>query len=81
MEEEKQPLEETEWLDRVLDATSNTERYEIVCRMHGSVTDRLIDDIATVLDLSISSGELDERYRQLKDCLRTRQRYEADRFR
>ncbi len=81
MTEENRKPEETAWLDKLLDATSNAERYEIVCRMQGSVTDRLIDDIATVLDFSIPDGDLDERYRQLKDCLRTKQRYESDRFR
>ncbi len=81
MTEENRKPEETAWLDELLDATSNAERYEIVCRMQYAVTDRLIDDIATVLDLSIPDGDLDERYRQLKDCLRTKQRYESDRFR
>ena len=49
--------------------------------MQNDVTDRLIDDIAVVLDLAIPEGNLRERYAQLKHCIRTRQKYESGRLR
>ncbi len=69
------------WLDRILDAKSFDEKYEIVCAMQREVTDRLIDDIAVVLDLAIPEGKLADRYAQLKHCIRTRQKYETGRLR
>ncbi len=73
---------ETEpWLDRILDAKTPEERYDIVCSIHDGITDSLIDDIATVLDLSIPEGDLKERYKQLKDCMKTIRKYESDRLR
>ncbi|MCD8133631.1 MAG: DUF1653 domain-containing protein [Clostridiales bacterium] len=69
------------WLDKILDARDFDEKYKIVCDMHNDVTDRLIDDIAVVMDLAIPEGDLKSRYDQLKYCLRTRQRYEMGRLR
>ncbi len=81
---ESNPLPEERdynWLDKVLDADSYEEKYDIVCQIRDDITDRLIDDIATVLDLTIPDGELDERYRQLKYCIHTKLKYESGRFR
>ena len=69
------------WLDQILDAATFDEKYKIVCDMQNDVTDRLIDDIAVVLDLAIPEGNLRERYAQLKHCIRTRQKYESGRLR
>jgi hypothetical protein len=69
------------WLDRFLDAEDMEEKYKIVCDMHADVTDRLIDDIAVVLDVVIPEGSISDRYAQLKYCIRTRQKYETTRFR
>lgn len=91
-EEEEKQSEDTEqasegeshlnpWLDKILDASSFDEKYKIVCDMQNDVTDRLIDDIAVVMDLAIPEGNLRERYAQLKYCIRTRQKYETGRLR
>lgn len=69
------------WLARFLDADDFHEKYKIVCDMHSDVTDRLIDDIAVVMDVVIPEGKLSERYAQLKYCIRTRQKYESTRLR
>ncbi len=69
------------WVDRILDASTPEERYDIVCSIHDGITDGLIDDLATVLDLSIPEGDVQERYRQLKDCMKTIRKYESDRLR
>ena len=69
------------WLEKILDADTFDEKYQIVCDMRIEVTDRLIDDIAVVLDLAIPEGSLIDRYDQLKYCMRTRLRYENKRLR
>ena len=69
------------WLLKFLDAENFDEKYKIVCDMHRDVDDRLIDDIAVVMDVVIPEGNLSERYAQLKYCIRTRQHYEQSRFR
>ena len=69
------------WLIRFLDAENFDEKYEILCEMRSDITDRLIDDIAVVMDVAIPEGKLSERYAQLKTCVRTRQKYESSRFR
>lgn len=80
-EQEEIPEGMNPWLARFLDADDFHEKYKVVCDMHSNVTDRLIDDIAVVMDVVIPEGKLSERYAQLKYCIRTRQKYESTRLR
>ena len=64
-----------------LDAESMEEKYDIIRMMRSEMTDRLINSFAVSLDVVIPEGSTDERYEALKNCVRTRMRYEGDRLR
>ena len=49
--------------------------------MRNRITDRLIDDLAAALDVTVEDGDLDERYRNLLFCVDTMERFEVNRLR
>jgi hypothetical protein len=64
-----------------LDAETLEEKYQVIKSLGNSITNRLIDDFAVVLDLVIPDGSLDSRYMQLLSSVRTMQKFETNRFR
>ena len=49
--------------------------------MRGELTDRLVNDLAVVMDVVVDDGSIDERYQHLRICLETKLRYESGRLR
>ncbi|MBQ8663450.1 MAG: DUF1653 domain-containing protein [Eubacterium sp.] len=68
------------WLIKFLDAETFDQKYEVLGQMYRDIDDKLIDDIAVCMDVVIPAGNLQERFMQLKQCIRTRQRYEGTRL-
>ena len=64
------------WLIRFLDAETFAEKYELLTYIKEDLTDKLIDDLAVSVDVVIPEGNLKDRYMQLKNCIRTRQKFE-----
>lgn len=64
-----------------LDESDWDKKYNILVSLRDKMTDKLVDNLAVVLDVVIPDGPLDKRYEQLKICLRTRQKYESQHLR
>ncbi len=64
-----------------LDADSYEQRLNILAGLHYRITDDMITTMAIACDVEIDSGETEERYEALKNCLITLERYECQRIR
>ena len=68
-------------LMKFLEADTYEEKYHVLNEIQNDMTDRLIDDIAVVLDVVIPEGAMNDRFHQLRNIILTRQKYETSRFR
>ncbi|MCI8670245.1 MAG: DUF1653 domain-containing protein [Lachnospiraceae bacterium] len=64
-----------------LDADTFEEKKNVLVSIKNRMTDRLIDDIAAALDVTVDEGELETRYNSLMNCVETRRKFECNRFR
>lgn len=69
------------FLLKFLDADTYEEKLDILTSMHARIDQEMINTIAVALDVEIAPGETEERYRQLKECLITLEKYECNRLR
>lgn len=64
-----------------LDAGSCSEKLEVLHDMRKSIDDKTISDIAAAMDFVIEDGSVEDRLREIENCLKTRARYETMRLR
>ena len=64
-----------------LDTDSFEKRYNILVSLRDQIDDQMINTLAIALDVVIPEGRIEDRYNALKNCLRTRQKYESTRLR
>lgn len=64
-----------------LDADSYGQRLSILDSLHNRITDDMINMMAVSADLEIKEGEVEDRYMELRNCLRTFEKYECNRLR
>lgn len=66
---------------KFLDTDSYAEKLEVLEEIRNQLDNRLIDDIATVIDVVIEEGPIKNRYESLKTCIETMVKYECGRLR
>ncbi|HAQ51885.1 MAG TPA: DUF1653 domain-containing protein [Lachnospiraceae bacterium] len=67
---------------KFLDTDDFDEKYEILCNIpRADINDVLIDNLAVTLDVVIPDGSIEQRFAELKTCVRTRKKYESLRLR
>ena len=77
---EKEPQESP--MLRFLDTDDFDEKYEILCNIpKADIDDVLVDNLAVTLDVVIPDGPIEQRFAELKTCVRTRKKYESLRLR
>ncbi len=64
-----------------LDADTYEQKLNIFSGMRDKVTQDMLNTIAAALDIEVDAGDLEERYRQIQNCLMTFQKYECNRLR
>ncbi len=78
-EETKKPVKDK--LMAFFDAESMEDKYKILVDMRDEINDHMINNMAVVLDVVIEEGPLEQRYEELKTCVRTFKKYECSRLR
>lgn len=83
--EEPEQMEEQLNIDPLvlefLDADSYGQRLSILDALHNRITDDMINMMAVSADLEIKEGDVEDRYMELRNCLRTFEKYECNRLR
>lgn len=64
-----------------LDTDDWDEKYNILVSLRDKMTDKLIDHFAVIMDVVIPEGAINDRYEQLKICVKTRQKFESHHLR
>lgn len=62
-----------------LDASTNQEKLDILQKIRREIDDKLMDDLAMSLDLTLSGKDVQQKYKELQNCLLTYIKYESAR--
>lgn len=63
-----------------LNADTYEEKRNVLVSFRHRITDRLIDDIAMSMDVTVEKGEPEDRYQSLLSCVDTMAKFEVTRF-
>ena len=64
-----------------LDADTFEEKRRVLINIKDGITDRLIDDMAAAIDVTVDEGDIDTRFMSLLNYINTRAKYEVNRLR
>ncbi len=64
-----------------LDAGTYEERLNILSGLHHRITDDMINVMAMATDIEVTSGDTEERYQELRNCLLKLEKFECSRLR
>lgn len=64
-----------------LDADSYEQKLMILDSLHNRITNDMINTMAVSSDLEIKEGDVEDRYLELRNCLRTFEKFECSRLR
>lgn len=83
-EEKKKPGAEEEYVmdpevERFLDAETYKEKLNILMSLRNDITDKQLHDMAITLDVTIEDGDMDNKFMNLVNCLKTMARFEVNR--
>ena len=80
-EEKPKETHDKDVLDAFLDAQTSEEKLDILTGSWKTVTEDNIDNIAVVLDMELTGETLEEKYKEILNCLKLRAKYESSRLR
>ena len=63
-----------------LDANTYEAKLNILAGVHHRITQDMITTMAVSCDIEVGDGDMEDRYRQLKTCLLTMEKYECNRM-
>ena len=72
---------DTAFLDEFLDADTYEKKLDVFTGMWKSLNEDNIDNVALVMDLELRGGTLEEKYKEILNCLKMKARYESTRLR
>ncbi len=68
-------------LMKFLEADTYEQKLEVLSMLHPRITDAMIDTMAVSLDVEVKSGDIEQRYSEILNCLLTMERFECNRLR
>lgn len=64
-----------------LDSDTYEAKLNILAALHHKITDEMINTIAMAMDVEVLEGDIEDRFRQLQNCVATLKKYEGSRLR
>ncbi len=69
------------WMMEFLDARTDRERLSVLDAMKDCCNERIVQTLAISQDISLSDGDLEQQFQELRKCIAVRMKYEGGRLR